>query len=42
VRSYTADNRQDIGSNAKLLEAFRAEMGEGVRKRFHSRFPSLY
>lgn len=42
IRTYTADNRLGIGSNAMLLEAFRAEMGEGVRKRFHRRFPSLY
>jgi hypothetical protein len=42
IRTYTAENRFGIGSNAKLLEAFRAEMGEGVRRRFHRRFPSLY
>jgi aminopeptidase N len=42
VRAYTQDNRLAIGSNSKLLEAFRAEMGEGVRRRFQSRFPSLY
>ena len=42
VRAYTAANQFGIGSNASLLEAFRAEMGEGVRKRFHRRFPSLY
>lgn len=42
IRTYTADNRLGIGSNARLLEAFRAEMGEAVRERFHKRFPSLY
>lgn len=42
IRTYTAENRLGIGSNARLLEAFRAEMGEAVRKRFHARFPSLY
>lgn len=42
VRSYTRDHRFDIASNARLLEAFRAEMGDGVLKRYHSRFPSLY
>jgi hypothetical protein len=42
IRSYTADNRLGIGSNALLLEALRAEMGEGVVKRFQKRFPSLY
>ncbi len=42
VRAYTAANRLGIGSNASLLEAFRVEMGEGVRKRFQRRFPSLY
>jgi hypothetical protein len=42
VRSYTRAQRFDIGSNARLLEAFRAEMGDGVLKRYHSRFPSLY
>lgn len=42
VRAYTAANRLGIGSNASLLEAFRAEMGEGVRMRFQRRFPSLY
>jgi hypothetical protein len=42
VRGYTQDNRLAIGSNSKLLEAFRAEMGEAVRRRFQSRFPSLY
>jgi hypothetical protein len=42
VRAYTTSERFDIGSNRALLEAFRAEMGEGVVKRFHRRFPSLY
>ena len=42
IRAYTAGNQGGIGSNARLLEAFRAEMGDGVLKRFHARFPSLY
>ena len=42
IRSYSADHRLGIGSNAKLLEAFRAEMGNGVLPRYRKRFPSLY
>lgn len=42
VRAYTQANRLGIGSNVRLLEAFRAEMGDGVLRRFHARFPSLY
>jgi len=42
IRAYTAGNQGGIGSNVRLLEAFRAEMGDGVLKRFHARFPSLY
>jgi hypothetical protein len=42
VRAYTAANRLGIGGNAALLEAFRAEMGDGVLPRFQRRFPSLY
>jgi aminopeptidase N len=42
VRTYTRSNRSGIGSNVRLLEAFRAEMGDGVLPRFHARFPSLY
>ena len=42
IRRYTQDNRLDIASNARLLEAFRAEMGDKVLKRYHARFPSLY
>jgi hypothetical protein len=42
VQAYSDDHRMGIGSNAKLLEAFRAEMGEAVVKRFERRFPSLY
>ena len=40
--AYTRDNRLKIASNVRLLEAFRAEMGDGVLKRFHKRFPSIY
>ena len=42
VRAYTRDHRFGLGSNTRLLEAFRAEMGKGVLRRYHSRFPSLY
>ena len=42
VRAYTRDNRFEVSNNARLLEAFRAEMGNGVLKRFRSRFPSIY
>ncbi len=42
VRRYTRDNRDGLGGNVRLLEALRAEMGDGVVARFHRRFPSLY
>ena len=42
IRAYSRDNRLGIGSNVKLLEAFRAEMGDKVLKRYRRRFPSLY
>ena len=42
IKTYSTDYRLGIGSNAKLLEALRAEMGDGVLARFHKRFPSLY
>jgi hypothetical protein len=42
IRAYTRDNRHDISNNARLLEALRAEMGDGVLDRFERRFPSLY
>ena len=42
IRAYTRDNRHEISNNARLLEAFRATMGDGVLKRYRSRFPSLY
>jgi hypothetical protein len=42
IKAYTKSNRDDISNNTRLLEAFRAKMGDGVLKRFHSRFPSLY
>ena len=42
IRAYTRDNRHDISNNARLLEALRAEMGDGVLDRFKRRFPSLY
>ncbi len=42
IRTYTRDNRNDISNNARLLEALRAEMGNGVLKRYRNRFPSIY
>ena len=42
IRAYTKDNRHDVSNNARLLEAFRTEMGDGVLGRFERRFPSLY
>jgi hypothetical protein len=42
IRSYTRGNRDDISNNARLLEAFRAEMGNGVLPRYRNRFPSIY
>ncbi len=42
IRAYTRDHRFGIGSDSRLLEALRAEMGNGVLKRYHNRFPSLY
>mgnify|MGYP001819744610 CR=1 FL=1 len=42
IRAYTKDNRNDISNNARLLEAFRAKMGNGVLPRYRNRFPSIY
>ena len=42
IKAYTKDNRFEIGSNRRLLEALRAKMGDGVLKRYRNRFPSLY
>ncbi len=42
IRAYTKGNRNRVANNARLLEAFRAQMGDGVLKRFHNRFPSIY
>jgi hypothetical protein len=42
IRAYARDHHLGIGSNHALLEAFRAEMGERVVRRFRARFPSLY
>jgi hypothetical protein len=42
IRAYTRAHRLGIGSNLRLLEAFRAEMGDGVLPRYRRRFPSLY
>ena len=42
VRAYTKANKHDVSNNARLLEAFRAEIGDSLLKRYHTRFPSLY
>ncbi|MEX1294798.1 MAG: hypothetical protein AB1Z67_01370 [Candidatus Limnocylindrales bacterium] len=42
IRAYTKGNRDDISNNARLLEAFRATMGNGVLPRYRNRFPSIY
>jgi hypothetical protein len=42
IRDYTKVHRYGIGSNVRLLEAFRGRMGDRVLKRYHARFPSLY
>jgi hypothetical protein len=42
VRAYTKANRHDVANNARLLEAFRAKMGDRVLKRYAKRFPSIY
>jgi len=42
IRAYTRSNKHDISNNARLLEAFRAEMGNGVLPRYRNRFPSIY
>ncbi|MFV2063030.1 MAG: hypothetical protein ACC726_05890 [Chloroflexota bacterium] len=42
IKAYSQENRNGIGSNVKLLEAFRAEMGNAVLPRYKNRFPSLY
>ena len=42
IRAYTKGNRHDVSNNARLLEAFRDEIGDSLLKRYHSRFPSLY
>jgi aminopeptidase N len=42
VRAYAHDYRMGMGSNARLLEAFRDQMGNGVLERYRARFPSIY
>jgi hypothetical protein len=42
IRAYTKANKHDIANNARLLEAFRAHMGDAVLKRYSNRFPSIY
>jgi hypothetical protein len=42
IRHYAKDNAFGMGSDRRLLEAFRDEMGNKVLKRYRQRFPSLY
>lgn len=42
IRAYTRANKHEVSNNARLLEAFRARIGDSLLKRYHSRFPSLY
>jgi hypothetical protein len=42
IRTYAKQNRLGMGSDKRLLEAFRHEMGDKVLKRYRQRFPSLY
>jgi hypothetical protein len=42
IRRYAEDYRLGMGSNRRLLDLLRDEMGNGVMKRYRARFPSLY
>ena len=42
IRHYAKENAFGMGSDRRLLEAFRDEMGNKVLKRYRQRFPSLY
>jgi hypothetical protein len=42
LRTYAADNRFDVSSDRRLLEAFRARFGDAVLPRYRERFPRLY
>jgi hypothetical protein len=42
LSTYYEDERFEISTTRRLLEAFRAEAGDRVLPRFHARFPSLY
>ncbi len=42
IKAYSRDNRFEIASNVRLLEAFRETMGDGVLSRYSKRFPSRY
>jgi aminopeptidase N len=42
IRRYATSHALGMGSDKSLLEAFRAEMGNKVLKRYRERFPSLY
>ena len=39
---YYRDERFELSTNRRLLEAFRARLGDRVLPRFRARFPSLY
>lgn len=42
LRAYLRDHRFEVAGNARLLEALRAQLGDGVLARYRKRFPSLY
>lgn len=42
LRGYWQDEKWQLSSTKRLLEAFRAKAGNWVLKRYHARFPSLY
>ena len=42
IRAYARDYAFGMGGDRRLLEALRAEMGDGVLRRYRARFPSLY
>jgi hypothetical protein len=42
IRAYAKANRGRVSNDTRLLEAFRATMGNAVLRRYHARFPSLY
>lgn len=42
LRAYLSDHRFEVAGSARLLEALRAQLGDGVLARYRKRFPSLY